>query len=288
MTNKHTSLERSVAGKGEPVSSPVLMSDMVASEQGRTMDWMKAVLMDLSVALREGQSVDPAFVQILNQTDDLLGLDNLFKKMVQEVLDVSSHVRHLRADVLLFKQKIAAAENRNRYLEAQLRNMNEQVREDQLTGSLNRRGIDEVFEREIARAERGSLSLSVAMIDVDNFKQVNDSYGHDVGDNVLIYLISVLKETLRKVDIVGRFGGEEFIIFLPDTSLEDAALVITRLQKELANGIFLHNHERIMVTFSAGVVSRVSKEEQVSLVRRADEALYRAKLSGKNRVIAVK
>jgi diguanylate cyclase len=88
------------------------------------------------------------------------------------------------------------------------------------------------------------------------------------------------------MDVIGRFGGEEFLIVLPDTSLEDATRTITRLQRELTRRIFMHNNERLLITFSAGVALRAPSEDQAALLKRADEALYKAKRAGKNRVVA--
>ena len=101
--------------------------------------------------------------------------------------------------------------------------MSELVREDQLTGSLNRRGLDDVFERERARADRRGTPLCIAMLDLDDFKRLNDTYGHLAGDDALSHLVKVVKDTLRSMDVIARFGGEEFLILLPETTVEAAA-----------------------------------------------------------------
>ena len=163
--------------------------------------------------------------------------------------------------------------------------MSELVREDQLTGSLNRRGLEDVFEREIARSDRRKSPLCVAMLDLDDFKKINDKYGHAAGDEALIHLVRVIKETLRTMDVIARFGGEEFLVVLPDTQMEEAIQTITRVQRELTKQIFMHNHTRLLMTFSAGVALRNENEDQLSMIKRADTALYQAKKAGKNRVI---
>jgi len=155
-----------------------------------------------------------------------------------------------------------------------------------LTGSLNRRGLDDVFERELARAERRNTPLCVAMLDLDDFKRLNDTHGHTAGDEALIHLVRVIKDTLRTMDVIARFGGEEFLIILPETTMEDAMQTVTRVQRELTKRIFMHNNERLLITFSAGVALRVGLEDQGSMIKRADEALYKAKRAGKNRVVA--
>ena len=189
-----------------------------------------------------------------------------------------------RAVELHARQEVQKAEARIQALETQLVHMGELVREDQLTGSLNRRGLDEVFTREFARVDRRGTTLCIAMLDLDDFKRLNDTHGHIAGDNALVYLVAIVKETLRTMDVVGRFGGEEFLIILPDTTLAAAAQTITRLQRELTKRIFMVNDERLLITFSGGVAARRPDEDVQSLIKRADAALYEAKKAGKNRV----
>jgi len=123
------------------------------------------------------------------------------------------------------------------------------------------------------------------LLDIDNFKKLNDSLGHDAGDAALIHLATVIRETMRPQDTIARYGGEEFIILLPDTSIEDAQTAIVRLQRELTRRIFLHNNDRQLITFSAGVTDFRAEDTQLSVTKRADEAMYAAKQAGKNRVL---
>jgi diguanylate cyclase len=142
------------------------------------------------------------------------------------------------------------------------------------------------MEREIARSERKNLPLCVAVLDLDNFKRLNDTYGHQAGDEALVHLARVIKKTLRPTDIVARYGGEEFVCVFSETDLVPAVEVMKRLQRELTKRFFLHNNERLLITFSAGVARRDREESQESLIARADKAMYQAKLQGKNRVVA--
>ncbi|WP_088177772.1 GGDEF domain-containing protein [Methylobacillus glycogenes] len=123
------------------------------------------------------------------------------------------------------------------------------------------------------------------MMDIDHFKQINDSMGHATGDQALAHLASVIKESLRATDVIARYGGEEFIILLPGTAEKDAISVITRAQRELTRNFFMHDNNRVLITFSAGVAERRSGEAADAVIGRTDRALYRAKNSGRNRVI---
>ena len=222
----------------------------------------------------------------ISRTDDIGKLNTILHDVMRETLLLQSEALRSRDQMLHAQQDAHSADGRIKALETQLAQMSELVREDQLTGSLNRRGLDDVFERELARADRRGTPLCIAMLDLDDFKRINDSHGHTAGDEALIHLVRVIKDTLRTMDVIARFGGEEFLILLPDTVLESASATITRLQRELTKRIFLHNHQRILMTFSAGLALRAAGEDQKSLIRRADAALYKAKKAGKNRVVS--
>jgi diguanylate cyclase len=122
------------------------------------------------------------------------------------------------------------------------------------------------------------------MLDIDYFKRLNDTYGHDAGDEALIHLVRVVKETLRPTDVIARFGGEEFVIILPETGVEEGMKTMTRLQRELTKKFFLHKNEKVLITFSAGIALRQPDEPVDAIIARADLALYKAKAAGRNRV----
>jgi diguanylate cyclase (GGDEF)-like protein len=154
---------------------------------------------------------------------------------------------------------------------------------DMLTGLANRMLLDTILEREIAQADRRSSPLCVAMIDLDHFKRVNDRYGHLQGDKVLFAVAEFLRNGIRARDVVGRWGGEEFLLILPDTDLSQATMVVERLRSNLAS---TQLPKVGTVTMSAGVAEFEANEGPASLIDRADQNLYRAKTAGRNQISA--
>lgn len=202
----------------------------------------------------------------------------------QETEALGEQARVTKETLNLSRLELQQAQGRIQALEAKLEQMSELAREDPLTKSLNRRGMIEALGREMHRAKRHRIPLCIALLDIDNFKQLNDKLGHHAGDNALIHLVAVIKATLRQLDVIARFGGEEFLLLMPNTGLEDAVHAVTRIQRELTRSIFMHEHQRVLVTFSAGAALVEDNETQDSLIQRVDAALYRAKREGKNRV----
>ncbi|MFA7399792.1 MAG: diguanylate cyclase [Sideroxydans sp.] len=226
------------------------------------------------------------YSQKISKTNNLTDLSHLLDDIMQDTRVIQASALRSHEELLITKKQADDAEDRIKELEHELMQVSELVREDQLTGALNRRGLDEAVDVELKRAERNKSAFSVALIDIDNFKKLNDTLGHQAGDRALTHLTQVIKETLRPTDAVGRYGGEEFLILLPGTNLEAAIETIQRLQRDLTKKFFLHNNDKILVTFSAGVALRAEGEDQEDLIGRADKAMYHAKQTGKNRVVA--
>jgi diguanylate cyclase (GGDEF)-like protein len=162
---------------------------------------------------------------------------------------------------------------------------------DALTGFYNRRQLEERVKQEVSSAKRQKRNLCAIMTDIDFFKSVNDTYGHAVGDLVLKTVSNVIKSQLRDYDIAGRYGGEEFLLLLPYTTLDEAKLVGERLRKAVENkkidiSKILPDHKNIGVTMSLGVAQYKSSDYEKVFIQNADKALYKAKESGRNKVIA--
>ncbi|WP_042945063.1 GGDEF domain-containing protein [Pseudomonas lactucae] len=155
---------------------------------------------------------------------------------------------------------------------------------DPLTETGNRVAMDQTLQREIDMARRHLSPLSLLMLDIDHFKNINDTYGHAAGDNVLRTVATAIKSQLRNVDMVFRFGGEEFLILLSNTSREAAAMVGERLRQAAQTQDYWAEGERIALTVSLGCSTLLAAESAESLLRRADNALYVAKREGRNRL----
>jgi diguanylate cyclase len=250
---------------------------------------MVAVFIDRLAAVSSSTGVFhermSGYAQRIAETDDITQLGSLVEELVQQTRGMQTDVARAHEELVTARKLVSEHESRIRQLEHELEMMSGQVREDQLTKTLNRRGLDEAWASEAARAERQQSPLCLAVLDLDNFKQLNDRLGHQAGDQALVHLTGVVRQALRPSDIIARYGGEEFVVLLPHTPADEAVTVMVRLQRELTRQFFMHDNERVLITFSAGVAERRDNEPRDSLLKRADTALYEAKRSGKNRVV---
>ncbi|MFM7704658.1 MAG: GGDEF domain-containing protein, partial [Rubrivivax sp.] len=203
--------------------------------------------------------------------------------MVDETRAVQQVVGNARGRLEEESRKADQMQRRVQQLEGELKRLSDEVSTDALTRVANRRGLEQAFAAERAKLERNPGPLAVGLIDIDNFKKLNDTLGHSAGDVALKALAERVKEGLRPEDTVARFGGEEFVVLLPGTPVDEAQAVLTRLQRELTKSLFLHEKREIFVTFSAGVTALRGTEPLQTALERADEALYEAKRTGKNR-----
>ncbi|WP_394246205.1 GGDEF domain-containing protein [Vibrio profundi] len=158
---------------------------------------------------------------------------------------------------------------------------------DSLTQIYNRRAMEDIIPRELARSHRHNTELSIIIADIDHFKEINDNFGHHIGDKVLKGMGSILKHKLRRQDLAFRYGGEEFLILLPDTNVDNAVKAANKLRETIEKQRFASG-KKGKWTASFGVSQLHDKEEWDSIIQRADEALYQAKHSGRNTVVSSK
>lgn len=223
------------------------------------------------------------YADTIEKADSLESLAGVVREMVEESRTVQSLVSQAQGRLESEHAKAVGLSERVAELEGELRRLSEEVSTDQLTQIANRRGLMQAFDAEKARMERGQTELSIGLLDVDNFKRLNDELGHAAGDVALKSLAEVVSKALRPTDLVARYGGEEFVVLLPDTPVQEGEQILTRLQRSLSGGLFMHEQRQVFVTFSAGVTLYRQGEPIEAALERADEALYEAKRTGKNR-----
>lgn len=160
---------------------------------------------------------------------------------------------------------------------------------DPLTNAYNRRYLLERLNQISDNYKRVEKAFSISILDIDTFKKINDAYGHQAGDFILVELVQIISESIRSYDILGRYGGEEFVLVLPDTDKEEAYTIIQRILEVIRGKNFIYENNNIKVTFSAGIsdANEIGKEDFNigELIRLADNRLYKAKEDGRNRIV---
>ena len=212
-------------------------------------------------------------------------LERVVDGLLRDTRAVSLAIRQSQQDLADARRKVEAYETRVRALEQELAQTSRMVQNDPLTHALNRRGLDEIFRVEVSRAVRYQVPLTVVMIDLDDFKIINDTLGHAAGDRALIHFVTTAQACLRSTELIARTGGEEFVLAFPATPVESAFEAVRRLQRELARNPFVHDGTVRVMTFSGGATSWLDGETLAQTLQRADAAMYAAKRAGKNRVV---
>ena len=226
-----------------------------------------------------------ASAKLIEQAKSITEIAPVLKDVVGATRHMAQESQPARDTLLGMQIKVAATEAEISKLHQELDRVSAQARHDPLTGALNRQGLDEAINREVSKVKRLDTPLCVSLLDIDNFKKLNDTLGHATGDVALAHLASVAQEVMRPQDTLARYGGEEFVILLPDTPLDRGIEAMTRLQRELTKRFFLAGTEKVLITFSAGVAQLVTGETGAEAIKRADQAMYLAKRAGKNRVL---
>ncbi|HEY2560749.1 MAG TPA: diguanylate cyclase [Caldimonas sp.] len=262
----------------------------VRGEREKARDALKSLITQMLAELDELGSKTGNFhesvgryAEVIEQSDSLESLTGVVREMVAESRAVQTLVQQTQERLQEEHSKATDLTQRVVELEDEMKRLSDEVSTDQLTQIANRRGLMQAFEIERARLERSGGELSIGLLDIDNFKRLNDELGHSAGDEALKSLASVVSKTLRPTDRVARYGGEEFVVLLPQTPPSEGEQVLTRLQRSLTGGLFMHKEKQIFVTFSAGVTDYRLTERIEDSLERADQALYEAKRTGKNR-----
>lgn len=214
-------------------------------------------------------------VNTLKASRDRNEILSLLSTVVAQAGSIHNTVESSHKELLETRQTLTV-------MQEELAETRQLLNEDALTGALNRRGLDQTLSREIARSQRSNSRLTLAMLDLDHFKKVNDTYGHEVGDQMLMHFTSLLRSVMRKSDALVRYGGEEFTLILPETDARGTHFVLGRLQQVMARTPLNYEGKKINTTFSAGIATLKPDENGHALLRRADDALYGAKNAGRN------
>lgn len=207
-------------------------------------------------------------------------IEYILKEQNDKSWDLYQWNENLGGIIFQKESTIKEIEQNKTQLEEENKVLDRITKTDSLTQLYNHKYIYERLEQEINKAKTFSRKLSIVMFDIDHFKSVNDNYGHQVGDKVILAVTHTLKEQCRKVDILGRYGGEEFLAILPDTDLEGALLTAERIRTRILQ---LEFTEGLKISISGGI-AQLSEEDAISLVRKADDLLYKAKEGGRNRM----
>lgn len=247
------------------------------------LDWEMPGMNGLDVcrSIRENNPPNPPYLIILtnrgNKADIVAGLESGANDYISKPYDnselqarinVGRRMVNLQTDLLHAKNALA-----------------HEAMHDPLTGALNRRAILESLSKELKRAERKQSTLSIGLCDIDHFKQINDTYGHQVGDAVLCSFVEVIQNNLRGYTLVGRYGGEEFLVVTPDSTGSDIEGIYERLRYQIDKQRITTNSGEVGVTVSIGVAGTNNGKTTDTLLATADAALYQAKEAGRNRVV---
>lgn len=267
---------------GEPPPDCPLQTEQAAGSCAHLVQILRSVLESvtdqtagLASHLREHNREMRQSIDELALTQEKEAVLQLLGSIVTKANSIHSTVEDSHEDLLATKLALE-------HVKTELQETRQMLYEDALTGAQNRRAMDAVLAREVARSRRTGSRLTVAMIDIDHFKDVNDKYGHDAGDKLLLHLTMVVRSVLREADVLVRYGGEEFLLVLPDADVRGAEFVLDRLKLVVQKSPLQYEKKNIQITFSGGIAQLLRDENGHSLIMRADAAMYDAKRAGRN------
>lgn len=208
------------------------------------------------------------------------------KKLYTIAIALEENTQALSKDLKKHSKEVNMLSKKIELLEEELERVKEQSKEDFLTKLYNKRALDEFMNIKEAEFERYGHNYTIVFFDLDHFKKINDTYGHDAGDAVLFAFAKILKNEARTVDIIGRFGGEEFMAILGETDVEGGVVFAQKIIKKVKHARFMYKENRIELTVSCGASDRKKHTSLHSVIKTADECLYKAKRDGRDRVIS--
>ncbi len=282
-------VERTRNNLREVIYKQGLLKQGIAESKAAMKDLMGDFVEQLGgMAISTGEYHDriAGYSLAVRQARSINDLNQLLQDVLQDTGRVQAQALLTRDHLAHARAEAEAAEQRIQALERQLEEVSSLVQVDPLTGALNRRGLEALLERECQRAQASGHPLCVALMDLDDFHVTNDNHGHDGGDRALHHLVTVARAQLRSTDGIARVGGDEFVLVLASTGLEEGLATTRRLQLALQQRPVMHGEVRIHVGFSAGVAELRTGERGSDALRRADQAMYTAKRAGKAQVQA--
>lgn len=246
--------------------------------QEETESQIRQQLAGLSTVVEQGTKLDELKVKI---NDRLTLISQLLEKRSKQ----SALEKQLQTSLSQMKERLSTLEKEARLYQTQLNEQRQKLYIDALTSVPNRASFDERFETEFERAKNYKRPLTLAILDIDHFKKINDSFGHTAGDKTLSALGRLLKKWLRHSDFVARYGGEEFVVLLPDVSTTQALPLLQKLCKNVAAVPFVYRGQNLQMTISIGAAQASLAQTSLDLFELADKALYQAKNGGRNQVV---
>jgi diguanylate cyclase (GGDEF)-like protein len=272
------------------IAMRIALDKKSVNEMIRSLDALLGKLSAQLIDLIERSDVSSVEIKEIKKDLESLGSEktNDFKSAHKRLYTIASaleeKVEVLSKDLKSHNDKVVQMGSKIAALEEELAQATHASREDFLTKLYNKRALDEFMGHKEADFERHGRSYCIAMFDLDHFKQVNDTYGHDAGDMILRAFARILKDEGRTNDIVGRFGGEEFMVILGDTTLDGAKKFANKVREHVEEAHFMYQEKRIKLSVSVGVAQRDEYASLNTTIKGADEQLYKAKKKGRNRV----
>ncbi len=224
-------------------------------------------------------------VERLRQAKSLDEVQEIRELLLQQAQSLQTRTRQMVEDVQQAREQVSDANKQVETLKKQMEKVKQEIIIDPLTRIYNRRAYDEKIKQEMMGYQRYGRPTALAIVDIDHFKSVNDTYGHRTGDGVLRILSEVMQKEIREIDVLARYGGEEFALILPHTPYPQALEVAERIRQKVEVSRFTYKGKPFSVTVSIGVGTLQENDTLESYVERVDQALYRGKKGGRNRVV---